>query len=343
MRCVICLALGQVMALVRQLAVIIMAAAQRWMASWAKTDEADHADRRAEDHADRRAALCRPITMIGLDHCLLHDGRPVLEGDMLDELKDDFDTALLHYRMHGWTVLESGLPEWVLTDLHAHSVAMATLAHDMSDDDGCGRGHGRRSFNMFCSITDEPFMAAWRRLWADESDMRKLLTTISSDSCGDSDDIVSLDSICGGDSVAPAGHGQPWHSDWHGVHDACVAVSIVTAQHHGNSAPIGFVSKAAGSLSEMGHKEYNTTALAQFERYVNPPFGSILIRDVNCWHRGSSNVTEMQRVLPCLRFLTARCLRTIKYRPRRVMPLSTWQMLDAAEQRLTAYIALEEL
>ena len=96
-------------------------------------------------------------------------------------------------------------------------------------------------------------------------------------------------------------------------------------------------------MSEMGHWSYNQTFLNTSERYVNPPFGSLLIRDVNVWHRGSSNVTDIPRVLPCLRFLAARCLRTIKYRPRRVMPLSTWQMLDAAEQRLTAYIALEEL
>ena len=270
-----------------------------------------------------------------------HDGAPVMHPRPID----DVAMALLHYRMHGWTVIRSLLGADFLRDLSAHADHLADEAHAAArHNHHVARGTGRACLNSFCNPTDDPVYKRLRMsLWQDNLQLRMMLKQISKETYGDVDE-VALDHICGGDSVRPGATAQPWHSDWPGASDACIAVSIITHDFPCDAAPMATISRSAGNPSDAHAFDHNFVpeTLLPHALHVNPPAGTLLIRDVSCWHRGSANNASVARVLPCIRFITSKGLRHHKYKPMRIMSESDWSSLPEDCQALTARLFRED-
>ena len=251
---------------------------------------------------------------------------------------NDLDSALLHYRVHGWTVIPSLLSQDFLSELGGHADALAAQAHDMAiSNDRIARGTSRACINSFTSPLDPVYMQLWQSLWTHNEQFKWLLHAISRESFNGSD-AVQLDHICGGDSVRPGAPAQSWHSDWYGAMDGCVAVSVYTRDFPSDAAPMAVISRSAGFLTDRFGDQFASEMLVPHAIHVNPPAGALLIRDVSCWHRGSSNASAISRVLPCLRFLTSRALYQYRYKPQRVMSEGLWDTLSEGCREITEYL-----
>jgi len=101
--------------------------------------------------------------------------------------------------------------------------------------------------------------------------------------------------ICGGDVVrGKAGFASPCmpHSDWKGVPDGVVCISVFLHDVSHDNAPMMVWSRSDGRCyTGVGRK------------------GSILIRCVDTIHSGSQNHETGDRVLPAYRFVTSAALR----------------------------------
>ena len=264
----------------------------------------------------------------------LHDGAPVLRP----RPDDDLDSAMLHYRVHGWTVIPSLLSADFLSELGSHADALAAQAHVLAtSESGIARGEARACINSLTSPLDPVYMHLWSSLWTDNEQFKSLLHAISRESYNGSDR-VQVDHICGGDSVRPGAPAQSWHSDWCGAMDGCVAVSVYTRDFPSDAAPMAVISRSAGFLTDRFGDQFASEMLVPHAIHVNPPAGALLIRDVSCWHRGSSNASAISRVLPCLRFLTSRALYKYRYKPVRVMSEGVWDNLSEGCRDLTQYL-----
>jgi len=123
--------------------------------------------------------------------------------------------------------------------------------------------------------------------------------------------------MLGGDTVCPGGPGQTYHSDWWGWEGGYdipsnLACSIYTSQHHPEQACLEIVPKSWCREAPQIDSPIasNTKAVS-----VCPAKGSILIRDVNVWHRGSANMTADTRVLPAFLLLHREHLTNWNWRP----------------------------
>lgn len=72
------------------------------------------------------------------------------------------------------------------------------------------------------------------------------------------------------------------------------------------------------------------------------PARAALVRDVNCWHGGCSNLTGVARPLPAMRFVHHRLLHTFGWRPTRCIPASVFERLPLHLQDCVYYLWKEE-
>ena len=200
---------------------------------------------------------------------------------------------LVHdYRLHGFAISHPGVVPDEMTD----PLMRTCLRKARTLDDN--RGDRRMSINDKRNIEDNSW---WKLLnWAIEplSPIRAVMDTLHGD-CWWYD-------VCGGDVVdAFSGHTHgpccP-HSDWQGCADGVMAVSILVQDLTADMAPLIIYSKHTGKKTVcVGLK------------------GTLLFRDVDAIHHGSVNTSDKARVLPCIRFVSARALRS-GYRPTQFVP-----------------------
>jgi len=172
----------------------------------------------------------------------------------------------------------------------------------------------------------DPWKAVLKTALHPESNIRSVFDTVISKF--DWQQRLYLDT-CGGDVVKPNAVGQEWHSDcWSWEHNydgtyrypATLAASIYVEDGAPLDAPMEVLSITCEPIAPI----YGTTPRELGAVLLCPPKGTVVILDVNVWHRGTHHGGTNDRVLPCLRMFHRQHLRS-GWRPSRC--ISSAQMI----------------
>jgi hypothetical protein len=106
----------------------------------------------------------------------------------------------------------------------------------------------------------------------------------------------------GGDTVMPGDVGQDLHSDYWGCHMRVMAVSIPVSDPNAEAGPMRIIP----GLAPNWHDDRADIPNESRCHKVLLPKGAVFIRDINVWHSGTPNTTNIIRRLPGIRFATVR-------------------------------------
>ena len=193
--------------------------------------------------------------------------------------------AARHFRTHGYCFLESVVPESITQALLDDCDKQARSGLDAESVGN--RGLLRECLNRDDNIEKDSWWTALQFLCDPSEQPSLLMTKLFGDAW--------WFDRCGGDVVYPgAGFSEPCvpHTDWRGVTNGMISLSVFTDDITPEMAPMVLYSRSSGL------------------RYVGTgPRGSILMRCVDVIHHGSANMFSTVRVLPAFRFVTSAGLR----------------------------------
>ena len=193
---------------------------------------------------------------------------------------DHVEQLAVDYKRHGFCVIKPCVPTELTDALFNKMTHRASILP-------ANRGDGRTCFNDVRNILYKEWfdMLAW--LVDEQSPTAKVLNHVFGDAW--------WFDRCGGDGVrGEAGFASPClpHSDWKGVPDAVVSVSIFLHDVSVDHAPMQLWSNPTGKCYTGAAKR-----------------SSILIRCVDVIHSGTENRELGMRLLPAYRFVTSAALR----------------------------------
>ena len=208
--------------------------------------------------------------------------------------------AVSQFYLHHWCILAPEAMNWppgVLDSLRQWCIEYEPTAGNLRSTDGSKK---RYSMNNWRNVYAEPWQDVLKHCFGSAECH---FDTVCSGILGlfDRHRRWFFD-IAGGDVVHPGGEGQKGHSDDstnYGRMPAGLACSIYVTDE----------------INNVGHAPMKIWS-GDMELLVCAPLGSILIRDVNVWHAGTSNSDADVRVLPSIRLIHKGHLGT-DYRPKR--------------------------
>jgi len=190
------------------------------------------------------------------------------------------DDLVASYTRDGFCVIRPCVPAELTEALLAKITGLASRLQD-------NRGGGRVCLNSHDNIRDRERLHVLEWLVGEQSPAAQVMNRIFGDAW--------WFDLCGGDVIrGQAGFGRPClpHSDWKGVRDGMIVMSVFLHDVSSDNAPLMLWSRSDGKcFTGAGQK------------------GSILLRCVDTIHSGSPNQVTRDRVLPAFRFFTPAVLR----------------------------------
>ncbi len=207
--------------------------------------------------------------------------------------------------LHGWCILSPSLvelPEDLVQTIHNEMWAYVPSAGNCRWNEVSNEGYdpNRFSMNSFEHVHSPNWRQVCKTLFHDTHPFSQFMTAMTG---GFDKHSRWFFDRAGGDKVLPGGHGQRLHSDhpgWSQNLPALIVASLSCRALPPNAAPISIMSNKTG-------KEY----LALL------PVGALLVRDCNCWHRGTANTSSVGRCLPAIRLFHVGYTNNWEWRPPR--------------------------
>ena len=261
------------------------------------------------------------------------------QGELLHEayIARSVTDACEKLATYGFVLIENGVPHYALDKLREQIVVDYPFYQSMRCLDR-ERFPSKQAPRRFCMNSAANWSkAAWRDFVAE------VLYGMTGDVVMEMLGCREIDAI-GGDVVcAHFDQMQPLHEDWPSCPTRaipmCLSASVAVADVLPENGAMRIVPdpwrRAGGFYKPPG---LGDEPLQWQRNQLSMKKGSVLLRDVNTWHGGCPNISNSDRVLPAVRFLSWHSLRTVLHRPHRCLPDSCWQLLDPIVRYSTTYL-----